>query len=59
MTKDYAAYLVKCAEKERDELEYRIQRAAVNDGIRITGPLQVRALKDKIANAKGLLEQFP
>lgn len=54
MNKAYAEYLVKCAEKERDELEYRIAHAAPNDAIRITGPGMLSSYKDKIANAKAL-----
>jgi hypothetical protein len=58
MNKDYAQYLLKCAEKERDELEYRIKHSAPNDGIRITGPGLLNSFKNKIASAQKLVEKF-
>lgn len=47
-----ALYILQCAEKERDELQYRIDHAAPNDAIRINGASMLNGFKDKIAQAR-------
>lgn len=47
-----AIYVLRCAEKERDELQHRIDHAAPNDAIRITGESILKGFKDKIAQAR-------
>jgi hypothetical protein len=47
-----ALYILQCAEKERDELQYRIDKSAQNDAIRITGPSMLRGYAEKINQAR-------
>lgn len=47
-----ALYILQSVQKERDELQYRIDKAAPNDAIRITGASMLNGFKDKIAQAE-------
>jgi hypothetical protein len=53
---DRARYILACAEKERDELAYRIAHAAPNDAIRFTGPSMLARFEGKIADARKIVE---
>ena len=44
-----ANYILKCAEKERDELQHLIKHSAPNDAIRFNGPMMLRGYEEKIA----------
>lgn len=45
-------YILRCAEKERDELQYRMDKAAPNDAIRITGDSMLKNYAEKIIQAR-------
>jgi hypothetical protein len=51
-----AQYILACAVKERDELAYRIAKAAPNDAIRVTGPSMLAHFDGKIADARKMVE---
>lgn len=56
MAEERARYILACAEKERDELAYRIRNAMPNDAIRFTGPSMLARLEGKVADARKMLE---
>lgn len=58
MSADRARYILQCAEKERDELLYRMQHAAPNDAIHATGQSILNAYNDKVAQAKRNVEEY-
>ena len=47
-----AMYVLRCAEKERDELQHRIDHAAPNDALRFTGESMLKGFKEKINQAR-------
>ena len=55
MAEQRALYILQCAEKERDELAYRIAKAAPNDAIRNTGPSMLAHFEAKIADARKMV----
>ena len=56
MAEQRALYILQCAEKERDELAYRIAHAAPNDAIRMNGPSMLAMFEGKIADAKRMMQ---
>lgn len=52
-----ALYVLKCAEKERDELIHRMEHSAQNDAIRITGASLLKSYAEKIHQAKANAEK--
>lgn len=47
-----AKYILQCAEKERDELQYRIDKSAPNDALRMNGESMLKGFGEKISAAK-------
>ncbi len=58
MNQERAKYILMCAQKERDELEHRMNNSAQNDAIRITGASLMKSYDEKIGQAQRLLEDY-
>ncbi len=56
MTIERAEYILKCAEKERDEFKHRMENARPNDSIHMTGPSILSSLQSKVLQAEKNVE---